>query len=806
MAEAAEPVMGTAISYNALYEEVNDMMAKNLIFQPLLKDLKSKLDTLQVFFQDMARYKHSHPQKEELEACRTQIEQGRTVIHKCSHVSKWNMYKKNKYTNQLLGLIKSLERLSEILKGTQVEMDVKESLVAIRNIETMFETKALSTIPELPSFVVGFDVHLSELKIKLLSNDEASMLVLTGMGGCGKTLLATLFCQDDAVKDKFKDNIFFVTVSRNLNFEHIVQQLYQQKRSPVPALEQKRSPVPALEQKRSPVPTFQSKTMAVTCLQQFLKAEGNKPLLLVLDDVWSGSESLLEVVDELKMPNYKILITSRSSFPRFSSPYYMEPLNYENAMTLFHHSASLGDKSSYIPHTLSRKVLEQCKGIPLVITAIGRSLCAQPVEMWKRRVSELSKNHSVLEYETEVFLCLKSSLDALDEMPILKKCFFDLASFPSNRRIPVAALIDMWIELYDLEEEILCIGNIYDLTTRSLANVVVPRKLEEKEGDGYYIDYFVTQHDFLRDLAICHCKRESIQHGEKLFIDLHGNNLPKWWREQKYQSIEARLASISTDESFSMAWPYMHLPEAEVLILNFDTNNYALPEFVEGMVELKVLVVTNYGSLPVELRNFQLLSSLPKLKRIRLERISIASITNIPIELKRVQKISLFMCGIGQAFSNCPIKISDAFPNLEEMNIDYCNDLVELPTELCDLVHLKRLCITNCHKLSALPVEIGKLINLEVLRLRSCKNLEGLPCSIKNLGKLNFLDIAECSRLQELPESVLALEQLKEVICDEDMEGQWTITQPNIRIKVLKEEVNQNWLSLMKDALNVGQC
>lgn len=137
------------------------------------------------------------------------------------------------------------------------------------------------------------------------------------------------------MKDKFKNNIFFVTVSKKPNLNLIVQELYQRKGSQVPDL--------------------QTEVIAFNWLQEFLKQ--TNPLLLVLDDVWSESESLLEKFDELKMSNNKILVTSRFAFPRFGSPYYLESLNEEDAMALFNHSASLGNRSSYIPEDLSRKVI-----------------------------------------------------------------------------------------------------------------------------------------------------------------------------------------------------------------------------------------------------------------------------------------------------------------------------------------------------------------------------------------------------------------------------------------------------------------
>ncbi|TXG59497.1 hypothetical protein EZV62_014070 [Acer yangbiense] len=155
---------------------------------------------------------------------------------------------------------------------------------------------------------------------------------------------------------------------------------------------------------------------------------------------------------------------------------------------------------------------------------------------------------------------------------------------------------------------------------------------------------------------------------------------------------------------------------------NKQIHLYTLPNFMGNMGKLKVVIVTNYGFLPAELSNFSLLGSdtISNLKRIRLEHVSIPS---FGVQMNNLQKISLVMCNVGQAFRNSKFQISDAFPNLLEFEIDYRNDLLELPDGLCDIVSLKKLNIINCHKLSTLPEEIGKLVKLEELRLACCSGL-----------------------------------------------------------------------------------
>jgi hypothetical protein len=136
--------------------------------------------------------------------------------------------------------------------------------------------------------------------------------------------------------DKFKDNIFFVTVSKKSD-GLVVQELYQRM--------------------GSKIPTLQSKVDVDKWLQQFLIGVGKNPVLFVLDDVWPESESLLQKFDDFKLPNSKILVTSRFQFPRFGTQLCLKALNVEDAMTLFKHSASLGDRSSYVSEDIIREVI-----------------------------------------------------------------------------------------------------------------------------------------------------------------------------------------------------------------------------------------------------------------------------------------------------------------------------------------------------------------------------------------------------------------------------------------------------------------
>uniref|UniRef100_A0A7N2MIC0 NB-ARC domain-containing protein n=1 Tax=Quercus lobata TaxID=97700 RepID=A0A7N2MIC0_QUELO len=552
-------------------------------------------------------------------------------------------------------------------------------------------------------------------------------------------------------------------------------------------------------------PEFQSDEDAINQLEVLLTHIGSSPILLILDDVWSGSEFRLEKF-KFDIPKFNILVTSRTTLPEYSFTYDLKPLNDEDAMTLLHHFASLQDGSSHIPDdvikkivrgrggfplalkvngkSLYKKIVRGCGGFPLALEVIGRLLRENPVEAWCSIAENGSNSHYIFNSNSDLLDCLRKSLEFSDHEVIFKECFMDLGSFPEDQRIPVAALIDMWAELHKLDEVgNNAIHNLNKIATRNLANPVRKRK-DAGEINKYYNEDYVTQHDLLRELAIFESCQGPERQRQRLIMDISGNTLPSWCTEQDQQPINARLLSISTDESLLSTCCNIQAPKVEVLVLNFQTKNYSFPNFVDKMDNLKVLIITNYGFFPTELRNFQLLKSLPNLKTIRLEKLSIPSLCKAPVLLKTLKKISLFRCNIGQAFGNCTIQVSDALPNLTEINIDYCNDLVELPAMLCDVILLKKLIITNCCQLSSLPKGIGKLVNLEVLSLRSCTDSSELPESIKSLNKLRLLDISDCLSITHLPkeiERVKFWEPIKEVLT-------------NLEVKVAEKDINLTWL------------
>ena len=134
--------------------------------------------------------------------------------------------------------------------------------------------------------------------------------------------------------DIYGDNIFFVKVSKHPNLKVVVQNLF----------------IGAYE--------FQDDKDAIDLLWRHLNeiaSNDSKPILMILDDVWPESES---TIDQFKfnIPDYKIVVTSRTAFPKFKSTYNLKPLDHEDAMSLFCRSASFKDMSSYFSKDTQEKI------------------------------------------------------------------------------------------------------------------------------------------------------------------------------------------------------------------------------------------------------------------------------------------------------------------------------------------------------------------------------------------------------------------------------------------------------------------
>jgi len=131
---------------------------------------------------------------------------------------------------------------------------------------------------------------------------------------------------------KFGENILFFHVAKNPDLKNIVQTLFEHCGHKKPYLVDHDDAVKNLR-----------------CLLNKI-GENRRPLMLVLDNVFQGSESFVNAF-KVQVPDYKILITSRVKFPRFQTSLFLKPLRDDDAVTVFRHFALPNDGTtrSYVP-------------------------------------------------------------------------------------------------------------------------------------------------------------------------------------------------------------------------------------------------------------------------------------------------------------------------------------------------------------------------------------------------------------------------------------------------------------------------
>ncbi|XP_071725348.1 disease resistance protein UNI-like [Rutidosis leptorrhynchoides] len=399
----------------------------------------------------------------------------------------------------------------------------------------------------------------------------------------------------------------------------------------------------------------------------------------------------------------------------------------DEAWALFEVTAGIsddGESSTFIDD--AKEVAKECKGLPLAIVIVGKTLKGKSAREWSSALEKLSNARFVnVDGDEDIYGRIKVSFDFLNGKKI-QSCFLLCSLFPEDYEISMEDLT--WIAWG--------LGLFEDYTTISTARREMIVMMDTLRNCGLVLDtggdIFVKLHDIVRDTA-----HRIASDGENIFMVKHAGleSWPKDNRSECYTSISLMHNSIEEIPQ-GLAYPKLNTLFMEGRgLAGKDIKMKVCGSCFQGMNALKVLRMIDCELFQV---SFQFLTNLQtlELNDCHFSMNGISSIKNLSsLEILRITG------------RNLRLRIID--------EID--KGVSELPDEIFELKNLKVLQLMKLSSLRSIsPQAISRLSNLEEFCVQECWNFlnnwsfEEQDESFEEQGKAFLTELNKLPRLKGL--------------------------------------------------------
>ncbi|KAF3786396.1 putative disease resistance protein [Nymphaea thermarum] len=516
-------------------------------------------------------------------------------------------------------------------------------------------------------------------------HEGIATVAIVGIGGLGKTTLAQLVYNDNAVKAHF-DLKMWVCVSNDFDLKKITR-----------AITEEVSGVDCNIQELNPL---QVKLRDIV---------SGKRILLVLDDVWNENQ---EEWEALMVPfrssgkGSRLLVTTRnvvvSAALNANLVHELKELSDDDCWTLFRRKAFGGREADPELQPIGREIVKKCNGVPLAAKSLGSLLRMKRTKNEWLYVKE-SELWSLPENdENRILPALRLSYYHLPSH--LKICFAYCCVFPKDYPIQRKVLIQLWMAegfiVPDGRREMEDIANEYfnDLLWRSFFQDIY------RGADGQILD--CKMHDLVHDLARSVTEEDFCFVGEagksrNLLARARHLSLVKQEQLQTITDAVSYATNLRTFLVFWGAYPKLHNPYG----FNLHTGD-AAQHLIQNCKLLRVLDLggTDISYLP---------DSVGELKLLRYLDVSLTHIKELPESTGK-------LC------------------NLQTLKVIFCKKLLKLPKALVNISRLRHLLFDYCDSITYLPTGINRLTCLQTLHYFIVG--KGSGCNnIKELNGLNNL-------------------------------------------------------------------
>lgn len=204
------------IVFGELLKQIGIAKDKAIKYKPKLQHMQDTIMQLKPIAKDIEELNRMLDKPDlETERLMQHIREGERLVKECAETVRWwnCCWKKPSYFDKLAGLDEDITRFVTIILQVQQVKIEKTILVRMEDMKNQMTEMGRGngvvfggdvgtcSVPVAPRLVVGFDLHVKELKIRMFKSGT-DLIVVSAPPGCGKTTLALKFCHDEEVKRK----------------------------------------------------------------------------------------------------------------------------------------------------------------------------------------------------------------------------------------------------------------------------------------------------------------------------------------------------------------------------------------------------------------------------------------------------------------------------------------------------------------------------------------------------------------------------------------------------------------------------